>query len=174
MKRTASSSSLLDRATKKLKMGSGSSKAGFQAKVVDGLREEGWAEDDGKVKKVKVYDEETRKRAMRKRSSLGGRRKSIGSSRPSCLDDAEQCTVKKQPKSWSAKLLNKVKSAVTKQEPQPLPVAKETYWHPAMPEQGTLPRFALPTSASVAKITDSVRAKPRGGSGASNKKFKLT
>lgn len=77
MKRTASSSSLFDRASKKLKIGSGSSKVGFQAKVADGLREEGWAEDDGKPKKVKLWDDEAKKRAMRKRGSLGGRRKSI-------------------------------------------------------------------------------------------------
>ena len=60
---------------------------------------------------------------------------------------------KHQPRSWGAKLLTKVKSAVTKQEPQPLP-AKPIYWHPAMPEEGNLPRFALPTSASAAKVAE--------------------
>lgn len=84
MKRTASSSSLPGRASKKLKIGSGSSKGGFGARLADGLREEGWAED-GQEKRVRLRDvadkqvREAQKRPISKRkSSLGGRRKSIG------------------------------------------------------------------------------------------------
>lgn len=80
-------------------------------------------------------------------------------------------SVNHKPRGWGYNFMNKVKSAVSapKQEAVPLPVsAKSTdYWHPAMvpnstTEQGTLPRFALPTTASVAKITPSVKGKARG------------